>query len=178
MYILRFQEVERMRNFLNRLFLIFPQHGLADGLIEICTNYIKAKIFQRYYINTYKSPLQLLEPHLISLALLGIFFMIVNCLLEFNVFKRLWNMLQHVEHAGNENNNGDVCMNNDKLKVGIKYDVQTNDDILRIIDLSKKYHHNYAVKNVSINVKNGEVSWTFLRMSVVCDLSLMRLRFF
>lgn len=77
-------EQERARNFLNRLFLIFPQHALADGLIEICKNHIMSKIFIRYYINTYKSPVSsdLLRPHFTSLIILGIMFIILNYIIE------------------------------------------------------------------------------------------------
>lgn len=77
-----------MRNFLNRAFLIFPQHALGDALIEICKNHIVAEVFQRYYIDTYKSPISsdLLLPHIIALVLVGILFMVLNVIIESGIY--------------------------------------------------------------------------------------------
>lgn len=80
-------ETERsaqFRHFLNRAFLVFPQHALADGLVEICKNYILSAVLDRYYINTYRSPVasDLLLPHYSALFCLGIVFIAVNYVIE------------------------------------------------------------------------------------------------
>lgn len=85
------QESEKIRNFLNRFFLIFPQHALADGLIELCKNHIVAEVFERYYINTYKSPVasNLLLPHYTALILIGIVFIVLNYIIESGIYAKI-----------------------------------------------------------------------------------------
>lgn len=82
---------EKIRDFLNGLFLIFPQHALSDGLILICTNYIKYQVFQIYYIDTYKHPVtsDLLRSNYEALIIQAIFFMVLNFLLETRVVTTL-----------------------------------------------------------------------------------------
>lgn len=84
-----------MRNFLNRAFLVLPQHALADGLIEICKNHILAEVFKRYYINTYKSPVtsDLLLPHYIALIACGIVFIICNYIIESGIWRMWWSKI-------------------------------------------------------------------------------------
>lgn len=83
---------EKIRDFLNGLFLILPQHALSDGLILICTNYIKYQVFQIYYIDTYKHPItsDLLRSNFEALILQAIFFMILNFILETEIIPKLW----------------------------------------------------------------------------------------
>lgn len=78
-----------MRAFLNRAFLIFPQHALADGLVEIAKNHLIADIFRRYYIDTYKSPIasDLVLPHYIALVCVGVAFWIINYVIEGGVWR-------------------------------------------------------------------------------------------
>lgn len=80
---------DKVRSVLNRLFLIFPQHALTDGLIEICKNFIVAELFERYYIDTYKSPIKtdLLLPHYISLICTGIIFWMANYIIENGIWR-------------------------------------------------------------------------------------------
>lgn len=78
------EQSEKIRDFLNGLFLITPQHALSDGLIQICTNYIKYQVFQIYYIDTYKHPVtsDLIRSNYEALILQAIFFMVLNYLIE------------------------------------------------------------------------------------------------
>lgn len=78
-----------MRNFLNRLFLVLPQHALADGLVQICQNHLVAEIFARYYINTYKSPIRsdLLLRHYCALIGIGILFWSINYVVESGIWR-------------------------------------------------------------------------------------------
>lgn len=80
---------EKIRDFLNGLFLILPQHALSDGLIQICTNYIKYQVFQIYYIDTYKHPVtsDLIRSNYEALILQAIFFMVLNYVLEQEVLQ-------------------------------------------------------------------------------------------
>lgn len=153
-------EQERMRNFLNRLFLIFPQHALADGLIEICRNHLTSKIFIRYYINTYKSPISsdLLRPHFISLIVLGIMFIIFNYIIESGL---IWRVIKLLNGAGNGSTKEAA---NTELKVITIQNTLTKDGkmnepnyILKAENLFKSYSGNdFAVNNVSFAVKRGE----------------------
>lgn len=48
-------EAENWRNFLNRAFLIFPQHALSDGLVTICKNFLavskrNVKFIERFQV--------------------------------------------------------------------------------------------------------------------------------
>lgn len=78
-----------MRGFLNRAFLILPQHALADGLVEICKNHVIAEVFRRYYIDTYKSPIasDLVLPHYIALLCVGVVFWIINYTIECGLWR-------------------------------------------------------------------------------------------
>lgn len=64
---------------------------MADALIELCKNHIVAEVFQRYYINTYKSPVNsdLLLPHITALILVGIVFIILNFIIESGIYWKL-----------------------------------------------------------------------------------------
>lgn len=87
-----FQASEAIRNFLNRLFLVMPQHALSDGMVALCENYILAEVFERYYINTYQSPLTstLLLPHLLSLFVFGLVFIVINYTIESGIMYSFW----------------------------------------------------------------------------------------
>lgn len=145
----------RTRDFLNRLFLVFPQHALADGLIEICRNFIMSKIFIRYYINTYKSPLtsDLLKPHFTALIILGFVFIILNYIVENGV---MWRIFKRTSKNGNQLQKV-VTIQNSLLKDGKFSNDYAIDTAIRVKNLSKIYSgSNYAVNNVSFTVNNGE----------------------
>lgn len=78
-----------MRSFLNRAFLVLPQHAFADGLVEICQNFIVSEVFQRYYIDTYKSPIttNLLVYHYVALICAGFVFWIANFIVESGMWR-------------------------------------------------------------------------------------------
>lgn len=164
---------------MNRAFLVLPQHALADGLVEICKNYILAEVFERYYINTYKSPVasDLLLPHFTALICLAIVFITLNYIIESGLW-RSWtdNMkpkkieLVSILHGRNRD-----CLRNLMVLCIFRHDLQTittvqpnglvNDgkkhdaqlNALEVQNLCKSYDgHNQALKNVSFNVKSGE----------------------
>lgn len=76
---------EAFKSYLNRIFLIFPQHALADGFLELCKNYILAGVFSRFGLDTYRKPLDsdLLKYHFTSLLTLGVVLTILNLILEY-----------------------------------------------------------------------------------------------
>lgn len=147
-------EHEKIRNFLNRLFLIFPQHALSDGLIEICKNYITSKIFMRYYINTYKSPVtsDLLHPHLMSLFVMGIVLIVLNYIIESGMIWRVWKTEPKRE---NHPLNVVTTIQNTLTKDG-----KTDESIsyaLKVNNLFKSYGgKTYVVNDVSFKVNANE----------------------
>lgn len=144
---------EHLRDFLNRLFLIFPQHALADGLIEICKNHIMSKIFIRYYINTYKSPVSsdLLRPHFTSLIVLGFVFITLNYIIESGM---IWNIFK-TQPKQVINELKVVTIQNTLTKDG-KMNEPSN-YALKVENLYKSYSgQSYAVNNVSFKVKLNE----------------------
>lgn len=145
---------EHFRNFLNRAFLILPQHALADGLIELSKNYIQAEIFKRYYINTYKSPFSLLEPHLAALAIMGVVFMLLNYCAEKKVLEKLFLLAESpdtVYELDTVNSDG-VLMNGNGKKKSL-----TAGQILSVDHLTKRYRHDEPVVNdVSFKIHYGE----------------------
>lgn len=146
-------EHERIRKFLNRAFLIFPQHALSDGLIDICRNHIKSKIFIRYYINTYKSPISsdLLTPHFVSLAVLGFVFMALNYIVESGLVYRFFKS----QPTESDDEMKVVTIQNTLLKEG-KLNEPAN-YALKVDNLHKSYNtETYAVNNVSFKVKACE----------------------
>lgn len=101
------QQSERIRDFLNALFLVLPQHALSDGLIQICTNYIKYQVFQIYYIDTYQHPVtsDLIRANYAALLLQAIFFMVLNYLLETETVQKWWRARRETSSS---TKNGDV----------------------------------------------------------------------
>lgn len=81
---------ETIRMILNRFFLIFPQHALADGLVVLCRNHITAEVMERFYIDTYKSPISsdLLLPNYLSLFVLGLIFVTLNYIVEMRIVQQ------------------------------------------------------------------------------------------
>lgn len=78
-----------MRAILNRAFLVLPQHAFADGLLEICKNYVISEVFSRYYIDTYKSPIttDILLYHYVALVCAALIFWIANFIVESGVWR-------------------------------------------------------------------------------------------
>lgn len=146
---------EHFRNFLNRAFLILPQHALADGLIELSKNYIQAAIFKRYYIDTYKDPLTILEPHLISLVAMGVIFMILNSIVERKIVQKFF---LEAESSGapvyelKTVRTEEAIINGNGKKKSL-----TADQILSVDHLSKHYRSGEPVVNdVSFKIHYGE----------------------
>lgn len=149
------EEQEYFRNFLNRLFLIFPQHALADGLIEICKNHIMSKIFIRYYINTYKSPVSsdLLRPHFTSLIVLGIVFIALNYIIESGI---VWKFFK-AQPKKPDSELKVVTIQNTLTKDGMMMNDHPTSYALRVENLYKTYSGDvYAVNNVSFQVNQSE----------------------
>ncbi|XP_067640945.1 glucosylceramide transporter ABCA12 [Eurosta solidaginis] len=149
------------RYFLNRAFLIFPQHALGDGLLEICKNYMVSLVFQRYDIDSYKHPVtsDLLKPHMIALLVLGIFFIILNILLEngkmYEIHESVLSRLpfyQEIEKRQVEELK--IVSIQNSLKRAEKDDTP---QVLKVDNLCKAYDRGqYVVKNVTFAVKAGE----------------------
>ena len=147
-------EQEQWRNFINRLFLVFPQHALADGLIEVCKNHITSKIFIRYYINTYKSPVtsDLLHPHFTSLIVMGVIFIILNYIIESGM---IWRLCKSQPKLENLDLNVVTTIQNTLTKE-TKIDDSMN-YALKVNNIYKSYSRkNYAVNNVSFKVNMSE----------------------
>ncbi|XP_004523945.1 ATP-binding cassette sub-family A member 13 [Ceratitis capitata] len=149
------------RYFLNRAFLIFPQHALGDGLLEICKNYMVSLVFQRYDIESYKNPVSsdLLRPHMLALFVLGVFFIILNILLENGTIYRLresvFNRLPFYEkYAHSQAEELKIVSIQNSLKRAEKDDTP---QVLKVDNLCKSYNRGqYVVKNVTFAVKAGE----------------------
>ncbi|XP_053680163.1 glucosylceramide transporter ABCA12 [Anopheles nili] len=160
---------ENVRNFLNRAFLVLPQHALADGLIELSKNFITAEIFKRYYIDSYKSPLwsDLLQPHLIALVVMGLIFMLLNVAIEFKLIQRLYNRITGVSEPKVYELNGIDTTDYSTVisRVDGKKKSLTSDQILSVDNLRKRYRNcagggaasgQEVVKNVSFKLHYGE----------------------
>lgn len=91
---------EKFKGYLNRIFLIFPQHALSDGLLELCKNHILANVLIRFNINTYRKPIgsDLLKYHFTSLIVLGIAFFVINLIMEYR--GSINKSLQHLSSQG------------------------------------------------------------------------------
>uniref|UniRef100_A0A182MYE2 ABC transporter domain-containing protein n=1 Tax=Anopheles dirus TaxID=7168 RepID=A0A182MYE2_9DIPT len=161
---------EQIRNFLNRAFLVLPQHALADGLIELSKNYITAEIFKRYYIDSYKSPLSsdLLSPHLIALVVMGLIFMLLNVAIEYKLIQRLVNRITGVAQPKAYELNGVDTTDYSTVisRVDGKKKSITADQILSVDNLRKRYRSyggggggasgQEVVKDVSFKLHYGE----------------------
>ncbi|XP_037825912.1 phospholipid-transporting ATPase ABCA1-like [Lucilia sericata] len=153
---------DEWRFFLNhRLFLIFPQHALGDGLLEICKNYMVALVFKRYDIDSYKNPVtsDLLKPHYISLTILGILFICINVLLESGLWYKCKEKIS--ERVGLFQAKDKKHFEELKI-VSIQNSLKRNDKMdstpaLKVENLCKSYGKNqYAVSNITFSVNAGE----------------------
>uniref|UniRef100_A0A336KWA0 CSON000491 protein n=1 Tax=Culicoides sonorensis TaxID=179676 RepID=A0A336KWA0_CULSO len=157
-------EDEEIRNVLNRVFLIFPQHALADGLLEICKNYIQSKLFERYFINTYKSPVasDLLLPHFAALITVGIICIIINYIIESKMLEKFFTKTESKEMHESDSSSLATELEFISIQNTMKrldtYDMARQNCALNVVNVYKKYHghDDYAVKNVSFHVKDGE----------------------
>lgn len=149
------------RHFLNHgVFLVFPQHALGDGLLELCKNYMVAQTFIRYDIDSYKNPVNsdLLQSHFIAMISVGVFYTILNILLESGYVEQWIDAV--LSRIG-------CCFNKEKkhfeeLKViSIQNSLKRNDKnettALKVENICKSYAgQQYAVANVSFSIKAGE----------------------
>lgn len=158
-------EDEEWRNIMNRVFLIFPQHALADGLLEICKNYITSKVFERYYINTYKSPVasDLLLPHFAALITMGVICILINYVIESKMVEKLFTKNEsgpgYDEHDSSSlATELEFISIQNTMKRFDTYDMARQNCALNVVNVYKKYrgHSDFAVKNVSFHVKDGE----------------------
>uniref|UniRef100_A0A182P8G6 ABC transporter domain-containing protein n=1 Tax=Anopheles epiroticus TaxID=199890 RepID=A0A182P8G6_9DIPT len=136
-------ESERIRNILNRAFLVLPQHALSDGLIELSKNYITAEIFKRYFIDSYKSPIHsdLLRPHLIALVAMGLIFMLLNVTIEYKVIQRMYHRIVGSSNPKVHEMNGVDTTDYSTVisRVDGKKKSITADQILSVDNLRKRY---------------------------------------
>lgn len=152
---------DNWRYFLNRAFLIFPQHALGDGLLEICKNYMISLVFQRYDVDSYKHPVSsnLLHPHMLALLIIGVFFIILNALLETGLVYRLRESLVnrlpfYQEYAQKQAEELKIVSIQNSLK---RADKDETPQVLKVDNLYKSYDRGqYVVKNVTFAVKAGE----------------------
>ncbi|XP_039958273.1 ATP-binding cassette sub-family A member 13 [Bactrocera tryoni] len=152
---------DNWRYFLNRAFLIFPQHALGDGLLEICKNYMVSLVFQRYDIDSYKHPVSsdLLRPHMLALFVIGIFFIILNVLLETGqIYKWRESLVNRLpfyqKYAEKQAEELKIVSIQNSLK---RADKDETPQVLKVDNLCKSYDRGqYVVKNVTFAVKAGE----------------------
>ncbi|XP_017869201.1 PREDICTED: ATP-binding cassette sub-family A member 13 isoform X2 [Drosophila arizonae] len=147
------------RHGLNNAFLIFPQHALGDGLLELCKNYMVAVVFKRYDIDSYKQPLasDLLQRHFIALILVGIVCLLLNWLIECHLLSRLWQQMASIL---------DCQYRRELRKLGQLKLVNINSifkscvgagEALRVENLWLAYRRGrYAVRQVHFGVQRGE----------------------
>uniref|UniRef100_A0A1B0CFQ3 ABC transporter domain-containing protein n=1 Tax=Lutzomyia longipalpis TaxID=7200 RepID=A0A1B0CFQ3_LUTLO len=149
------EESKQIRNFLNRAFLIFPQHALSDGLLELCKNYIAASFFRKFGIDSYKSPIgsDLLAPHVSVLAVIGVLAMITNYVIESGLWRTI---LDKVYHEKNFNNELQIISIQNTMQKDTKSTKNTSNCVV-VENLTKCYKKGVlAVNNVSFEVKTGE----------------------
>ncbi|XP_059616632.1 glucosylceramide transporter ABCA12 [Phlebotomus argentipes] len=150
------EESVKVRNFLNRAFLIFPQHALSDGLLELCKNYITAVFFTKFGIDSYKSPIasDLLAPHISLLIVVGVAAMITNYVIESGLWRVI---LAKVYHEKNFTGELQIVSIQNTLQKDTKFNLKDKSNCLVAENLSKTYGKGVlALNNVSFAVKSGE----------------------
>ncbi|GAB0094455.1 ATP-binding cassette sub-family A member 12 [Sergentomyia squamirostris] len=143
----------KVRNFLNRAFLIFPQHALSDGLLELCKNFITAVFFKKFHIDSYKNPLasDLLAPHISALIVIGVGAIITNYIIESGLYRII---LARFYHEKGFNGELQIVSIQNSMKKDTKY---KDKNCVVIENLTKVYSRGVlALNNVSFNVKTGE----------------------
>ncbi|XP_055915611.1 ATP-binding cassette sub-family A member 13 [Eupeodes corollae] len=151
------ETADSWRFFLNRAFLIFPQHALGDGLLEICKNFVVAEFFRRYDIDSYKNPItsDLLVPHMSALVVLGIIFLTLNILIESGVANKLLKKLIE-ERIDDPVDDLKIISIQNSLKRSEKVG-SLERHVLKVDRLTKRFNRRqYAVKDVSFEIASGE----------------------
>ncbi|XP_060662090.1 phospholipid-transporting ATPase ABCA1 [Drosophila nasuta] len=150
---------DSLRHGLNSAFLVFPQHALGDGLLELCKNYMVAIVFKRYDIDSYKHPLasDLLQRHYTALAVVGVIGLVLNVLIECHVLTRWWQQLSSqldCQYRKELQRLGQLKMVN--IQSIYKSCVGAN-EALRVDNLWHAYRRGrYAVRHVNFGVQHGE----------------------
>ncbi|EDW65647.2 LOW QUALITY PROTEIN: uncharacterized protein Dvir_GJ19374 [Drosophila virilis] len=147
------------RHGLNNAFLVFPQHALGDGLLELCKNYMAAVVFKRYDIDSYKQPLasNLLQRHFTALAVVGIVCLLLNLLIECHLLSRMWQQVTSLldcQYRRELRKLGQLKLVN--IQSIFKSCVSAG-EALRVENLWLAYRRGrYAVRQVHFGVQRGE----------------------
>ncbi|KAH8273384.1 hypothetical protein KR018_006518 [Drosophila ironensis] len=147
------------RHALNNLFLIFPQHALGDGLLELCKNFMVALVFRRYDIDSYKHPIfsDLLVRHFTALLAVGMAALVLNVLIEWHFLDRLWRRLERLldcQYRRELDKLGQLKLVN--IQSIFKSCVSAG-EAMRVENLWLAYKRGrYAVRQVHFNVQRGE----------------------
>lgn len=79
-----FQEVKEATRIIERVFLIFPQFCLGNGLVKLSANQLQADVYDRFDIDKYVDPFtfEMLGWNLVAMGIQGFVFMIINLIIE------------------------------------------------------------------------------------------------
>ncbi|KAK3771496.1 hypothetical protein RRG08_059535 [Elysia crispata] len=144
-------------------YLVFPQFALGQGLMDMVSNTFIYKLFERYDVDRYKDPFSadILGYNLIALGCQGIFFFILNLILDGvrgpNIKLRPGSRLYKTPVVSSEDE--DVAMERERVQARGKLD-----DMLVVQGLSKIYRQGWslhspkkvAVNNITFGVPDGE----------------------
>ncbi|KAK3739416.1 hypothetical protein RRG08_051285 [Elysia crispata] len=144
-------------------YLVFPQFALGQGLMDMVSNTFIYKLFERYDVDRYKDPFSadILGYNLIALGCQGIFFFILNLILDGvrgpNIKLRPGSRLYKTPVVSSEDE--DVAMERERVQTRGKLD-----DMLVVQGLSKIYRQGWslhspkkvAVNNITFGVPDGE----------------------
>ncbi|XP_023570208.1 ATP-binding cassette sub-family A member 13 [Octodon degus] len=150
------QNLQNIYDILKRVFMIFPQFCLGQGLIELCYNQIKYDLTQNFGVDSYVSPfeMQFLGWIFVELALQGTVLLLLRILLHGDLLR--WS--------------GGPSATQDTSKPAVDPDVEkeqrrvlegrTGGDILVLHKLSKSYRsfcgRTTAVQDISLGIPRGE----------------------
>ncbi|XP_039258702.2 phospholipid-transporting ATPase ABCA1-like isoform X1 [Styela clava] len=152
------ENLQRVNDILQKVFLIFPHYCMGRGLIVMAVNQATADAYARFGINSFVDPLSwdLAGKNLAAMAITGVVFFGINLLIQYRFFIRP-TVNEIPEPAFNETMEEDVI--NEKTRI---LNHQNPNDILHVENLSKVYEKFpmrkglLAVDRMCVGVGGGE----------------------
>lgn len=150
------QELKYINDILKKVFLLLPQYCFGRGLVQMAQDQLLSDVSYKFGETWYINPFawNKVGRNLLSLFILGIFFFIVNLLIEFSFFERF--RKTKALKAPYTDDDVDVVRERERILTG-----GSPNDVLKIKNLSKTYKGYgkksfLAVDHLCVGVAKGE----------------------
>ncbi|XP_065650437.1 ATP-binding cassette sub-family A member 2 isoform X3 [Hydra vulgaris] len=86
------QELTNINHVLKQVLLIFPNFCMGRGLMELAGNQLKADVYKRFGLDSFKDPFawEITGRNIFAMAVSGFFYFFFTLLCQYNFFKKPW----------------------------------------------------------------------------------------